>query len=128
MTINERFKEIIKRLYNGNKRAFSFKIGVSPTVIENVVGARNGNPSYEVIHKVCANANINPAWLILEKGEMLMEDDLDMVMEPNEIYHKTNPEEADYVLSLKETISVQKDLISVLKKQIDEPKTDKTEE
>jgi hypothetical protein len=124
MTINERFKEVIKELYNGNKRAFSFKIGVSPTVIENVVGVRNGNPSYEVIYKVCANANINPAWLILEKGEMLMDEELDMVMEPGEVYYKSNPEEVDYVLSLKETIAVQKELISVLKKQMNEPKTD----
>jgi hypothetical protein len=118
MTINERFKEVIRSLYHGNKRAFSFRIGVSPTVVENVVGARNGNPSFDVIYKVCANANINPTWLILEKGEMLMEDDIDMAMEPSEIYHKTDPEEADYVLSLKETIAVQKDLISVLKKQL----------
>jgi len=124
MTINERFKEVIKSLYNGNKRAFSLRIGVSPTVVENVVGTRNGNPSFEVIYKVCANANINPAWLILEKGEMLMDDDLDIAMEPSETYHRTDPEEVDYVLSLKETIAVQKDLISVLKKQIDEPTTD----
>jgi hypothetical protein len=123
MTINDRFKEIIRQLYNGNKRAFSFRIGVSPTVIENVVGVRNGNPSYEVIHKVCANANINPTWLILEKGEMLMDEELDMVMEPCELYYKSNPEEEDYVLSLKETIAVQKDLISMLKKQLDEPNT-----
>jgi len=120
MTINERFKEVIKSLYNGNKRAFSFKIGVSPTVIENVVGARNGNPSFEVIYKVCANANINPTWLILEKGEMLMDDDLDIAMEPSETYHRTDPEEADYLLSLKETVSVQKDLISLLKKQLED--------
>ena len=120
MTINERFKEVIKSLYNGNKRAFSFKIGVSPTVIENVVGARNGNPSFEVIYKVCANANINPTWLILEKGEMLMDDDLDIAMEPSETYHRTDPEEVDYVLSLKETVSVQKDLISLLKKQLED--------
>ena len=38
MTINERMNHIIKELYGGNKRAFANAIGVSATVIENVVG------------------------------------------------------------------------------------------
>lgn len=40
MSINERLKTIIEEQYNGNKRAFSMAIGVTPTVIENVVGSR----------------------------------------------------------------------------------------
>ncbi len=71
MSINQRFADIINKLYSGNKRAFSKAIGVSPTVIENVVGTRQGNPSFEVVQKViCANANINPDWLINDIGEM----------------------------------------------------------
>ena len=42
MTINERMNHIIKELYGGNKRAFANAIGVSATVIENVVGTRQG--------------------------------------------------------------------------------------
>ena len=57
MTINERMNHIIKELYGGNKRAFANAIGVSATVIENVVGTRQGKPSYDVLEKVCANAN-----------------------------------------------------------------------
>ena len=45
MTINERMNHIIKELYGGNKRAFANAIGVSATVIENVVGTRQGKPS-----------------------------------------------------------------------------------
>lgn len=71
MSINQRFASIINKQYSGNKRAFSITIGVSPTVIENVVGKRQGNPSFEVVQKVlCANANINPDWLINDVGEM----------------------------------------------------------
>ena len=55
MTINERMNHIIKELYGGNKRAFANAIGVSATVIENVVGTRQGKPSYDVLEKVCAN-------------------------------------------------------------------------
>lgn len=63
MTINERFEWIIKILFHGNKRAFAKTVGISPTVVENVVGARKGKPSYDVLWKVCANANISAEWL-----------------------------------------------------------------
>lgn len=71
MTINERMNHIIKELYGGNKRAFANAIGVSATVIENVVGTRQGKPSYDVLEKVCANANMSAEWLLMERGEML---------------------------------------------------------
>jgi len=71
MSINERLEKVIKELYKGNKRAFSSTVGVSPTVIENVVGKRKGKPSYDVIEKICAYANVSPAWLLTGEGEML---------------------------------------------------------
>ncbi len=71
MSINERFETIIKVLFAGNKRAFAFHIGVSPTVVENVVGTRKGKPSFDFLEKVCANANVSAEWLIMGKGEML---------------------------------------------------------
>lgn len=75
MDINTRFKEIINSLYKGNKRAFAQGIGISATVVENVVGSRKGKPSYDVLEKVCANANISAEWLLTGKGEMLREED-----------------------------------------------------
>ena len=71
MTINERFEEVIKTLYRGNKRAFAQSIGVSATVVENVVGTRKGKPSYDVLEKVCANANISAEWLLTGRGDMI---------------------------------------------------------
>lgn len=73
MDINERFETIIKLLFNGNKRAFAKAVGISPTVVENVVGARKGKPSYDVLVKVCANANISAEWLLLGIGEFAMD-------------------------------------------------------
>lgn len=70
MTINERFETIIKVLFGGNKRAFALHIGVNPTVIENVVGTRKGKPSFDLLEKVCANANISAEWLLMDKGEL----------------------------------------------------------
>ncbi len=80
MTINERFKIIIETLFEGNKRAFSIKIGVNPTVIENVVGKRMGKPSYDVLEKICANANISPNWLLTGEGEMTNTPDRDSII------------------------------------------------
>jgi hypothetical protein len=71
MSINERFEKIIKDFYRGNKRAFSRAVGVSPSVVENVVGTRKGNPSFEVLQKVLvANERINAEWLVVGNGKM----------------------------------------------------------
>ncbi len=70
-TINSRLSTLIHELYGGNKRAFASAVGVSPTVIENIVGARQGKPSYDVINKICANANVSSEWLLMERGSML---------------------------------------------------------
>ena len=74
MNINARFEEIINSLYKGNKRAFAQSVGISATVVENVVGTRKGKPSYDVLEKVCANANISAEWLLTGKGNMLNTD------------------------------------------------------
>lgn len=71
MSINDRFGELIESMAEGNKRAFAKMVNISPTVIENVVGTRQGNPSYEVLSKICANTNVSPDWLLTGEGEML---------------------------------------------------------
>lgn len=71
MDINARFERIIEELYDGNQSAFARSIGVSPTVIANVVGARKGKPSYDVVSKIFANANVSAEWLLTGKGDML---------------------------------------------------------
>lgn len=90
MTINERFETIIKILFGGNKRAFAKAVGISPTVVENVVGTRKGKPSYDVLVKVCANTNISAEWLLLGSEENLMTEifnirkDLTLSVSPEE--------------------------------------------
>lgn len=69
MSINERFGKIIRILYGGNKRAFATDVGIAPTVVENIVGKRQGKPSFDVIEKVCALANVNTEWVITGRGE-----------------------------------------------------------
>lgn len=74
MDINKRFETIINSVYKGNQSAFAKAIGVTPTVIANVVGARQGKPSFDVISKICANANVSAEWLLTGKGPMLKND------------------------------------------------------
>jgi hypothetical protein len=74
MSINERLNIIINELFSGNKRAFAKKIGVAATVIENIVGKRMGKPSYDVLEKICVNANISTEWLIRGKGDMIFKE------------------------------------------------------
>ena len=78
MNINERFSALVNSLYAGNKRAFAQSIGVSATVIENVVGTRKGKPSFDVLEKICANANVSAEWLLTGRGPMLREQDIQL--------------------------------------------------
>lgn len=71
MDINKRFEVIINSVYKGNQSAFARAVGVTPTVIANVVGTRQGKPSFDVISKICANANISADWLLTGHGPML---------------------------------------------------------
>lgn len=71
MSINVRIQAIIDQQYSANKKAFANAVGVGPTVIQNIVGTRQGKPSYDVIEKICANANVSPDWLLTGSGPML---------------------------------------------------------
>lgn len=76
MTINQRVQKIIDELYSGNQRAFSVAIGVTASVIGNIVGKRQSHPSFELIEKIIySNENINIEWLLTGRGKMLKEAD-----------------------------------------------------
>ena len=71
MSINARFNQIITTLFNGKKSAFASAISVAPSVVDNIVGKRQGKPSFEVVEKISAIAELNMEWLITGKGNML---------------------------------------------------------
>lgn len=74
--INSRISLLIAKISNGNKRQFSLLIGVSATVIENIVGSRLGKPSFDVLEKIIyAIENINVDWLITGRGEIFNNKD-----------------------------------------------------
>ena len=72
-TINERIIELI-RLCSNNKRQFAFRIGVSPTVVENIVGERQSKPGFEILEKIINSfEDINTNWLMTGKGDMFLD-------------------------------------------------------
>lgn len=70
MSINKRIQTIIDVQFGSNKKAFAATVGISPTVVQNLVGKRLGKPSYDVVEKICANANISADWLFTGEGHM----------------------------------------------------------
>lgn len=81
--INERMKQLINAVSNGNKRAFSQLVGVTPTVIENIVGTRQGKPGYELLEKIAFSIeNINLDWLFTGRGTMFSDSTDQQVISP----------------------------------------------
>jgi len=75
MEINLRINQLIDKL-GYNKSSFAAKIGVSQPIITHITTGRN-NPGLEVIQKILTNCpEINPEWLLLEKGEMILNNKL----------------------------------------------------
>lgn len=73
--INERVNRLIKEISKGNKRSFSMKIGVSATVVENIVGKRGSKPSFDILEKIILSIeNINSDWLMTGRGSMFREE------------------------------------------------------
>lgn len=95
MTINERIQAIIDQQYGKNKRAFANAVGVGATVIQNIVGTRQGKPSYDVLEQICTNANISPGWLLTGNGPMLKPDKYEPIVEVKPIHHPRSVEKKE---------------------------------
>ena len=95
MTINERIQAIIDQQYGKNKRAFANAVGVGATVIQNIVGTRQGKPSYDVLEQICTNANISPGWLLTGNGPMLKPDKCEPIVEVKPIHHPRSVEKRE---------------------------------
>ncbi len=75
MEINLRINQLIDKL-GYNKSSFAAKIGVSQPIITHITTGRN-NPGLEVIQKILTNCpEVNPEWLILDRGEMILNNQL----------------------------------------------------
>ena len=114
-TINDRINNIITHFSSGNKRKFSLLIGVSATVIENVVGSRGGKPGFDVLEKILFSfENINGNWLITGKGEMLISDQ----KQERPVNDEPVKSDSGQIILLKEQIREKDNIIQELNRKI----------
>ena len=72
-TVNDRIQKIIDH-YKLNKSSFSKAIGLGNSMtITNIVTGRKNKPSYDVLRKIVECFPINPSWLLIGKGAMLLD-------------------------------------------------------
>lgn len=73
MEINLRINQLIEKL-GYNKSSFATKITVSQPIITHITNGRN-NPGLEVLQKILIYCpEVNPEWLILGTGEMILDN------------------------------------------------------
>jgi len=131
MNIQERFLFIKNEIFGGNQKAFAEAVGVAPSVIANVIGPRQGKPSFDVLEKICANANISPAWLISGYGSFLknpadcVSSNTDIIQPEPKVAKEissniitNNSENNDIISQLVDTIRLQGEEIGRLKEQL----------
>lgn len=71
-TIHDRIKKVISH-FGLNASSFAKRVGVSVTVIQNLVGGRFSKPSFDVLEKIIDATGVNSDWLIIGKGEPFTE-------------------------------------------------------
>ncbi|MFN0047789.1 MAG: helix-turn-helix domain-containing protein [Cytophagales bacterium] len=112
MEINLRVNQLIEKL-GYNKSSFAAKIGVSQPIITHITTGRN-NPGLEVIQKILTNCpEINPEWLLLERGEMILNNQL-----KQKIITSLLSDINDSIIKAENELSTLKDKAELLKKMI----------
>ena len=71
-TINTRIKEIIDTFCDGNNTEFANKVSTSEANVRNYIKGRA--PKFDLIEQIAKNFEISYEWLLLGKGEMLLEN------------------------------------------------------
>lgn len=71
-TINERIKEVLNTVYQGNISAMAKSTGIKRTTLNSVVGASEVTPGYDMLQKIgdISSHKISMEWLIRGTGTM----------------------------------------------------------
>mgnify|MGYP000846400089 CR=1 FL=1 len=72
-TINDRVMQIINNLFNGSQAEFAKQVGVSTSLVNNIVGKRKSAPSFDVLQKIFTYVDVRADWLLTGEGPMLRE-------------------------------------------------------
>ena len=72
-TVNARLVAFLAHLHL-SAHGFSKRVGVTPSMINNLTGPRQGKPSYELLERIAATfPELSLEWLVRGEGEMLRE-------------------------------------------------------
>ena len=73
-TVNQRVRELIDVMYNGNISAFCKEVNAKQSSISSTVGGRMSSPSFDLLKSITTViCDINTEWLLTGKGEMFKE-------------------------------------------------------
>lgn len=69
--VDSRIQKIIDIYCDGSKSEFAQKVGISNSVISNIMGTRKSFPSFEVLEKIIKTfPQLNCEWLLMGTGQM----------------------------------------------------------
>lgn len=73
MSINQRIKDVVDRMCEGNVSEFARIVGVKQPVIRDVVGTKQSKPGFDTLSRIVDNStlNVDADWLLTGRGEML---------------------------------------------------------
>ena len=66
--VNDRLRQLIFDL-KLNASSFAKQVGVSPGVMNNIVGGRLSKPSFEILERIILKTGVSSHWLITGHGE-----------------------------------------------------------
>lgn len=102
MEINDRISDLIAKL-ELNPNSFADAIGVTGTVIYNIIKGRRSKPSFDVLQKILlAYQTINANWLLNGDGKVWKDEVKNHDIEPG--YVKIEKEINSLIISLREEV------------------------
>jgi len=113
-TINERFKIIVERWYNGNDLAFAKSMGKFSSSFSKII---NGtvNPRAATLQEVCKSIpELNPSWLLMGEGAI--------VRQPKDATQSDKDEKAymEIIKAKTDEMNAKDELIATLKQYVED--------
>lgn len=84
MPIYQRIADLLK--FEGSQRKLADKTGMTSSSISNIIKKKQGVRSDTILLILNAYPNLNPSWLLLDKGDMFKDGTEGIAMEPEDKY------------------------------------------
>jgi hypothetical protein len=127
LNIKERIITVIEHFESGTKKTFAEKIGVPVTTLQNIVGTRSSDPTFNILNRIIsAYPDVSLTWLMTGEGSITeKENTISYTVNEKEEGYKKPPNNKndcqlcnakdEIILSLKQQIKIQSEYLEVLK-------------